>query len=333
MITLEHLLFVNHANKHHFSTNTTSKLFWEINSVSSVPDERKRRVDMFHAKTPDPVKEHIVEDMTDKGGNIKILICTSAFGMGVNTKGITQIIHFGPPRSIESYIQECGRAGRDGEPSKCHLIYNGMLMLFTSDEMRTYVQNKESCRRRQLRESFEASGEEGMVGCQCCDYCSRDCICDLNHEVQLFDDLSMCIKEVKVRSITKSQKEDVEQILRNDLMIPTSSKLSLPTTLFSFNELQIQQVMSNVDKIFNLVDVYNYVEVWKKRHAVKILNTISLVFGDCGSLKEDDNDELEENFVEEHWQGLIVSNESEFESDPDYSNIYNDDMTDDDDYY
>jgi len=64
------------------------------------------------------------------------LICTSAFGMGVNCKEITQIIHFGPPKSVECYVQECGRAGREGLKSRCVIIYNNMLLLHVSDNMK-----------------------------------------------------------------------------------------------------------------------------------------------------------------------------------------------------
>lgn len=71
-------------------------------------------VEMFHAGTPESSKQHILKSITIPDGHVRVLICTIAFGMGIDLKGARKVIHFGPSQTTECYLQECGRVGRDG---------------------------------------------------------------------------------------------------------------------------------------------------------------------------------------------------------------------------
>ena len=64
--------------------------------------------------------------------------------MGVNCKGVTRLIHFGPSKSIEAYMQENGCCGLNGEQSDALLLYNGINVKTADSDMKSYI-NATTC--------------------------------------------------------------------------------------------------------------------------------------------------------------------------------------------
>jgi ATP-dependent DNA helicase RecQ len=78
-------------------------------------------VGKYHGGLNDEEKEKFQEDFLYE--NVDIIIATNAFGMGIDKSNIRFIVHFTLPQNIESYYQEIGRGGRDGEKCNCYLFY------------------------------------------------------------------------------------------------------------------------------------------------------------------------------------------------------------------
>ncbi len=76
----------------------------------------------FHARIDSNDKREIMDAFV--AGSIPVICATSAFGMGIDKENIRLVLHFNIPGSLENYIQEAGRAGRDLKPARCILLYD-----------------------------------------------------------------------------------------------------------------------------------------------------------------------------------------------------------------
>ncbi len=137
-----------------------------------------RLVDMFTACTRPAVKERILKSFCEPQSILRVVIATVAFGMGVDCPNVHRVIHWGPSSDIELYLQETGRAGRDGLPSVA-ILYTVDLG-YSDETMREYYKNKVMCRRHLLLKQFEESVSTTTTFeplCQCCDICELICTC------------------------------------------------------------------------------------------------------------------------------------------------------------
>jgi ATP-dependent DNA helicase RecQ len=158
----------------------------EVESLAAWLAGEGLRAVPYHAGLDDEVRSRHQEAFLDE--QVDIVVATVAFGMGIDRSNVRFVVHAGAPRSLEHYQQEAGRAGRDGLPAECVLIYSGgdfvrwKQMLEANgewtDSARGLLRDMERyaagtrCRHRSLIEYFGQSYERD--GCGACDWCLKE---------------------------------------------------------------------------------------------------------------------------------------------------------------
>ena len=142
------------------------------------PDlSRFRLVEMYTSVIEEDHKDSILRLFT-KESHLRIVIATKAFGMGVDLPDVRQVIHVAAPDDVESYIQETGRAGRDGLPSLALLLHVKGRSHPLTDPIKEYRDNMDMCRRGFLFQDTDNYKHIDLgKKCLCCDVCMKLCKC------------------------------------------------------------------------------------------------------------------------------------------------------------
>lgn len=157
-----------------------SKLGSKFTIPESAPNlPQFRMVDMYTRCTQIVVKDHIVSEFSKPDGRLRVVIATIAFGMGVDCPNITCVVHWGPSETVEDYVQEIGRAGRDRQPVSALLFFTPCDKAHAEKSMIEYSTKHEKCKRAQLFQQFDSFtlNNSSVSGCRCCFVCAHTCKC------------------------------------------------------------------------------------------------------------------------------------------------------------
>lgn len=163
------------------SINDVSKLYTYL--MKELDATSHSLIEMFHSETPTAKKTDIVNCLSDQNqtSKIRLVICTSALGMGIDVSHCNSVILFGIPENIVDLVQEIGRIGRDGNSSVALILFNSYHLRRLEKSMKEIL-SLNTCRRLSVMKHFLSESKLSELAQEtgkhtCCDVCHKTCSC------------------------------------------------------------------------------------------------------------------------------------------------------------
>ena len=185
-------------------------------------------IEMFHSETTDEKKKAILSALSIES-KLRVVIATSALGMGVDILGCSNVILYGPPKTIIDFVQQTGRCGRDGSSCLALILCNQYQLGSVDQEVKDIIKTKE-CRRQSILNHFLSSSElkalKSDIKHTCCDLCTE--ICDCGHCIDLpLEKMLQLEKVVSSDSEVDSSSDTISYTFEDEIVSLELSDLEL----------------------------------------------------------------------------------------------------------
>ena len=246
---------------------------------------------MYHANTLNKHKNRVINELLNEGGVCRVVFATTALGMGINIPNIRYVVHYGPPREVDDFMQEIGRGGRDGDETNALMFYNGVQLRNCDKAMKSYVKSENVCLRQIILNQFEETNVPNQGTHKCCMVCHKLCKCEgetcaiplLSFQTSKPPNIAEVNEQPKKRTVSFQEKELLKELLTHYQKMLASKCPSYYLSSESctgFTDAVLSSTVKKCKFIFTLDDVVKHVQVYTRPHAVEILLILNEIFDD-----------------------------------------------------